>query len=604
MTYSRRAGAAIAALLGVILLGGCTLSLPWTEGGSDQPPGFVLTVVSEPEGAGSISGGGTYEAGTMVSVFASEHYGYRFSYWRGALSGSLNPSDLRIDTDKKVTGVFSPLWYPVSVTVDPPGAGTISGAGGHAYLTTASITAVANPGYGFSSWSGDFSGTGNPALILVDGPVSATANFFPLYTVSASIDPAGAGSVLGAGVFKEGGSAVLTAEPVFGYKFSYWSGDLTSTGNPQSITVIDDVDLTAHFVKTTIADIEGADFHSVALFDDGTVWAWGRNDSGELGIGTDEHYATRPNRVKSLSGVVGISASNCGYHTLALKSDGTVWAWGSNWYGALGDGSTESPSVPVQVQGLTGVVEVSAGGYHSLARKDDGTIWAWGRNLRGACGYGDTTTSLVPKQVPGLTGVKAISGGSTFTLFLKEDGSVWGCGDNYEQALGTEAAYEQWAPVQVAGISSVKFVAAGWGHGLALKKNGTAWIWGHGALDLGDGLIRNSATPLQPNGLPGGVASIGVGGDHSFAIMGDGSAWGWGWDFYGQVGDGTSGVGNSVPSPVFLTAISGVRQIDGGDNHTLAIKEDGTIWSWGDNWYGQLGDGTYLNYSLIPQQVD
>ena len=161
--------------------------------------------------------------------------------------------------------------------------------------------------------------------------------------------------------------------------------------------------------------VAGGPYHSLTLKNDGTVWAWGRNDFGELGNGTTTSRYT-PVQVKGLTNVVAIAA---GYdHSLALRSDGTVWAWGLNGNGQLGDGTTTNRTTPVQVKGLTNVVAIAAGVYHSLAIRSDGTVWTWGYNTYGQLGDGTTTNKTTPVQVKGLTNVVAIAAGVYHSLAL------------------------------------------------------------------------------------------------------------------------------------------------------------------------------------------
>ena len=182
------------------------------------------------------------------------------------------------------------------------------------------------------------------------------------------------------------------------------------------------------------------DYHSLALKSDGTVWAWGYNYYGQLGDGSTTS-STTPVQVSGLSGVIALAG---GYsHSLALKSDGTVWAWGSNYSGQLGDGSTTSSTTPVQVSNLDGVVALAAGSYHSLALKSYDTVWAWGYNYYGQLGDGSTDSSTgnrsTPVQVSGLRGVIALAGGGYHSLALKSDGTVWAWGRNYHSQLGESA---------------------------------------------------------------------------------------------------------------------------------------------------------------------
>ena len=171
--------------------------------------------------------------------------------------------------------------------------------------------------------------------------------------------------------------------------------------------------------------------HTVALKSNGTVWAWGANSNGQLGNNstTDSHV---PVQVTGLTGVTAVAEGNG--NTVALKSDGTVWAWGANSNGQLGNNSTTDSHVPVQVTGLTGIVTAVAAGYSdTLALKSDGTVWAWGSNSHGQLGNNSTTDSHVPVQVTGLTGVTAVAEGyATTTVALKSDGTVWAWGYNSE----------------------------------------------------------------------------------------------------------------------------------------------------------------------------
>jgi alpha-tubulin suppressor-like RCC1 family protein len=220
--------------------------------------------------------------------------------------------------------------------------------------------------------------------------------------------------------------------------------------------------------------------HSLALQDDGTVWAWGYDAYGELGDGTlgGGICACRRTAVQTLglSGVTAISAG--GAHSLALLSDGTVWAWGSSVYGELRDGTTGDPSclcrtTPVQVLSLSGGVAISGGAGYSLALLSDGTVRAWGNNQYGQLGDGPTAARHIPVQVSGLSGVIAISGGGEHSLALKSDGTVWAWGWNYYGQLGNpdicmgSFCYST-SPVPVSGLRSAVAIAAGDVHSVAV----------------------------------------------------------------------------------------------------------------------------------------
>ena len=320
-----------------------------------------------------------------------------------------------------------------------------------------------------------------------------------------------------------------------------------------------------------MAATAGGGGHCVAAKADGTVWAWGYNASGQLGDGTTiERHA--PVQVSGLSGVAAVA---CGLaNSLAVKSDGTVWAWGNNYYGQLGDGTTTERHAPVQVSGLLGVAAVAGGDQHSLAVKFDGTVWAWGYNYCGQLGDGTTTQRNAPVQVPGLSDVVAVACGSSHSLAVKSDGTVWAWGYNeFGQAGGgTSGSWEEYqlSPVQVSGLSDAVAVAGGDWHSLAVKSDGTVWAWGdNGDGQLGDGTWMMSTTPVQVSGLSGAVA-VGSGYYHSLALKSDGTAWAWGYNSSGQLGDGTW---TSRGAPVQVSGVSGVAAVAGGRSFNLFLGD-------------------------------
>jgi len=329
-----------------------------------------------------------------------------------------------------------------------------------------------------------------------------------------------------------------------------------------------------------------------------SVNAWGANAFGQVGDGTTTER-TLPVTVSGLSNVSAIAA---GYqHTLAIKNDSTVWAWGDNTDGQLGVGNNTSSLVPVQVTALNQVVVAVTGGtagYHSLALKADGTVWAWGRNADGQLGDGTTVSKNTPTQVVGLTNVVAISGGEYHSLAVRNDGTVWAWGRNNNGQLGNGTTTNSAVPVQVTGLTGFVGVAAGRFYSMALKADSTVWTWGQNLYgQLGDGTTTNSSTVVNVAGLKA-TAIIG-GAFHALAIKGDSTVVGWGRNDYGQVGDGTL---TQRTSPVAVNTINQVVGITAGTNYSLAVTVDNAVWSWGRNPNGQLGDGT-LNGRLSPGLV-
>jgi alpha-tubulin suppressor-like RCC1 family protein len=258
------------------------------------------------------------------------------------------------------------------------------------------------------------------------------------------------------------------------------AGALYAWGN-NSAGQLGDGTTTAHATPTVVPNLSGViqakagEYYATALKSDGTVWNWGSNGFGQLGNGG---YASTTTPVQAnITGVVAISSWSA--FTLALKSDGTVWGWGTDYSGELGDGTinTNRPS-PVQTANLTGVVAIANGWIHGLAVKSNGTVWAWGRNTNGQLGDGTFSNRSVPVQVSGLTSVTAVAGGENHSLALKSDGTVWAWGDNSRGELGDGTTTTRTTPVQVSGLSNIVAISAGTNASLAVTTDGIVYAWG------------------------------------------------------------------------------------------------------------------------------
>ena len=268
-------------------------------------------------------------------------------------------------------------------------------------------------------------------------------------------------------------------------------------------------------IPVQVKDLEGVKAISacLALREDGTVWAWGSNCYGQLGNGTSEDRNV-PVQVHNLNGITAIS--NGGYiYSLALREDGTVWVWGKNDCCQLGDGTDnyDNRLVPGQVLGLDDVTAISAY-HHSLALKKNGTVWAWGSNRCGQLGDGTTVVRNTPVQVQGLSEIIDISAGAGHSLALRSDGSVWAWGVNAYGQLGNGMATERDKittdyppnpiPIQVKNLSGVTAISAGTQHSLALTKDGAIWAWGLNRNgELGDGTFVHKPFPVQTIGVEG-----------------------------------------------------------------------------------------------------
>jgi alpha-tubulin suppressor-like RCC1 family protein len=350
-----------------------------------------------------------------------------------------------------------------------------------------------------------------------------------------------------------------------------------------------------------VVSIWGGARGTVVRKSDGTVWTWGANFSGKLGIGISSTNLTRqliPTEVHG-SGDAGflnsISAIMGGeVHNVALKSDGTVWAWGANMFGQLGNGTTNEADAPVQVSGLSSVTGLGGRGYHTLAVDSSGSIWGWGWNTAGELGNGNNNPTTVPVRVIGLTNPAAVSAGYKFSIALMPDGAVfqWGHG---------RVIANTYNPVQTPGLSNIVAISAGWDHALALRSDHTVWAWGqNGVGEVGDGTTSNRTNPVQVTVLSNIVAVSG--GDwHSSALDSGGTIWKWGRNDVGQLGNGTAdGAGNyiahSLPARIQFdnngAGFSNIVMVAARDWHNIAVKADGSVWQWGANDQGQCGDNT------------
>ncbi|MCX7711691.1 MAG: FecR domain-containing protein [Clostridia bacterium] len=358
--------------------------------------------------------------------------------------------------------------------------------------------------------------------------------------------------------------------------------------------------------------------HSILRKNDGSIWAWGLNNKGQLGIGSPGTISqtTEPTQVLGYGGtgnLLNISAVEAGeYFTAALKSDGTIWTWGDNSYGQLGVSTgTTSRSFPGQVAGLFNIKAVSAGVNHTVVLKSDGTVWAWGQNNYGQLGNGTTTNASNPTAVVSsdgsgyLTGITAISAGDYHTAVLRNDGTVWVYGSNHYGQLGKGAmdTDSHTIPAQVTGLpSNIIAIASGGNFILALTADGYLWAWGENYNgQLGDNTTTCRYSPIQVKGLGGtgllnSIVSFNAGSVHSLAVSNTGQVYAWGNNNRGKLGDNDISE-TDKPAPVQVLGeggtgnLTGVTFVTAGRDHSLALKSDGTILTWGDGYSGQLGNG-------------
>lgn len=318
----------------------------------------------------------------------------------------------------------------------------------------------------------------------------------------------------------------------------------------------------------------GAD-HSVGIKTDGTIWLWGRNDFGQLGDGTT---TSRSSPVTASGGGSNWKSVACGeFHTVALKSDGTLWTWGRNDQGQLGDNSATNRSSPVTTSGGGSDWEVvGAGLTHSLGIKTAGTLWTWGLNSTGQLGDNSTTnrSSPVTTSGGGTTWFFA-AGGANHSLATRTDGTLWTWGGNISGQLGESSTTSRSSPGTTAGGTlNWRFVAAGLNFSVATKYDGTLWTWGaNGTGQLGDGSTTSRSSPGTTAG--GGTTWKNI---SSFAsttttasVKGDGTLWMWGLNSIGQLGDNS--ITNKSSPVTVVGGIANWKRVAVGGLHTTALVD-------------------------------
>lgn len=442
-------------------------------------------------------------------------------------------------------------------------------------------------------------------------------------TTPAQLSPATLTRITSLAVYNDGGSARRDDGTVWVWGAAQYgqlgNGTTISGGCACSTSVVQATGLSA------VATLGAADstLYALMVAAASTASAWGDNGVGQMADGAATPCAPDPcvgNPVPyAASGITGIVQLTAGASFgLALKSDGTVWGWGDNSFAQLTSAACAGvpctgSTTPIQLAPatLTGVVSIAAGAYFGMALRSDGTVWTWGDDHYGQLGNGTTVTTgcfctSAPVQVSGLTMVAAVAAGGEAAYALLSDGTVWAWGDNaYSEqgtvACGADPCAGSTTPVQVASatLTHVVRLAAGRHHAVAVQAGGALLAWGSGHYgQLGNGTTLTSgcfcsSVPVTVSGLTGvsGIAS-GVDAEASFAVRTDGTVWAWGDNGYGQLGRAACSpapcAGANTPQQVMpLTQIAAVV---GGGGHAEALRADGTAWGWGDDRYGQLGD--------------
>ena len=339
-----------------------------------------------------------------------------------------------------------------------------------------------------------------------------------------------------------------------------------------------------------LLSVAAGEGHNLAVRQNGSLWVWGSNESGQLGDASFTSSA-EPQEV-IFSGVSKVAAGKS--HSLFIKTDGSLWAMGSNAFGQLGDGTTTNRNQPVKVKN-SGVTAVAAGDNHSLFLLSDGSLWAMGNNESGQFGNSTTTSSMTPEMVIA-SDVTAIGAGANHTLFVMSNGSLWAMGGNQFGQLGIGTLSQATTPRRILNSDAVS-VDAGNGHSLFVKSDGSLWGMGKNTLgQLGTGNTSNSAIPIQS--IASGVINASAGNGHSLVLQTDGTLWGMGNNFYGQLGLGTSG-GDAAAFDSSVDKSAPVQITGPGISHISAGAGDAAF----DSLYATTG-GSILATGHNPYALD
>jgi alpha-tubulin suppressor-like RCC1 family protein len=336
--------------------------------------------------------------------------------------------------------------------------------------------------------------------------------------------------------------------------------------------------------------------HSLARTTSGTLLSWGSDDWGQLG--DDDVLTSQPIPVAVNTSEEFYSVSAGSQHSLALKTDGTVLSWGRDFAGQLGnDTDFLDQATPVLVENATEVVAISAGGFHSLALRSDGTVLSWGWDY---CGQ---VTQATPVIVPELYDIVAVSAGGSHSLALNSRGEVfaWGCNDYWQ--LGNQGSWHQPVPTQTK-LKSIVAVSAGGQFSLALRSDGSVLSWGRGDVgQLGNGgqLNYSRRDEAQPVLTDATITTISAGYNHVLALTNQNTILAWGADFWGALGDDSATTIQTAPIPVYKA--EKIVAVSAGDGYSMALRANGTLLSWGADHFGQLGNDTNLLSQYTPVSV-
>jgi alpha-tubulin suppressor-like RCC1 family protein len=456
-------------------------------------------------------------------------------------------------TSCTVTGLTNGTAYTFTVTA------TNSAGIGPASAASNSVTPLTTPGAptGVTGWPGD-----TAAWVAWGAPASNGGSAITSYTVS----------------------AVPSSGPTVTCSASASPCQLTGLTNSTAYTVT---------VTATSAAGTGSASSPVTITPRAaqSLYLWG---AGAANSTTPVQTGSTGSQWRQVS-----TSGDADYTTCGVRIDGTLWCWGDNSNGQLGDGTTTDRTNPTQVGSGTTWAQADVGGNHTCAVRLDGTSWCWGLNDVGQLGDGTTTQRTTPTQVGSGTAWAVVAAGSDHSCALRYDGTAWCWGDNGNGRLGDGTTTERHSPTQVGSGTTWGTVQLGGDHSCATRSDGTVWCWGANANgQLGDGSTTDRSSPTQV-GSATTWSTVRGGYRHTCGTRTDGTLWCWGLNSTGQLGDGTS---TQRTSPVQVGSLTTWAGVDAGTDHTCAVRTSGTAWCWGSNVNGQLGDGT-TTQRTAPVQV-
>lgn len=639
-----------------------SLSLPYLLAGCFRRlPMYTLLINVQGSGTVTPSTGSKYTKGSVAVLTPTPGADSIFVRWGGAdgpavvFDQASRTYRIYMDGPKSVTAVFAPSL--INVAASPTSAGTVEQArvsetdnNGESVFEIR-LTPRPAVGWIFDHWEGDLSGNADPASVTASRAMNITAVFTRLQ-FNLTVTVSGQGTVtqrLAApaslrvkSAYDSGATVELSATPDIDWRFGGWGGDFSGTAASRTILLDSHKDVTAYFTPI-VAGVAAGWSHSAAITPSGSLYTWGNNLSGELGIGSNVSRNT-PVLVSALPAgdpvvavALGTNTGSGSEHTLALLSSGAVYSWGLNSYGQVGDGSTVNRNLPARVAALPGdIVAVAAGAFHTVALTSGGVVYAWGDNRFGQLGLPRdaflSESRAVPDVVPGLPSasedrVVAIASGGYFNVALTETGAVYTWGHNRYGQVGAPPAstpdgYRS-LPAVVSGLPDKNAdpsvaIAAGRDHVLVLTRSGALYSWGRN--DFGEVGVPpegsapttdyNSGAParyegsprLVDNGLPAGITAMGAG-RFSTIVLTPSGIYSWGSNMYGQLGQAALGTGYASYRAVRVSGLPGnAVKIAAGREHSVALMDSGAVYAWGWNREGQLGDGTNTN-QIAPVPV-